>query len=81
MIPLSYLRNIFVNLDNVAKIIKEHPELNIEIQGHTSKTGGFQYNMRLSERRAEAVKQYLVDGSDVTQSDYSWIWLDSTYRH
>jgi OOP family OmpA-OmpF porin len=71
VIPTEY----FPNLDNVAKVIKEHPELQIEIQGHTSKTGGFQHNMRLSERRAEAVKQYLVNGNDfpnLTTHGYGW---------
>jgi OOP family OmpA-OmpF porin len=66
----------FGNLDNVAKALKDHPELQIEIQGHTSKTGGFQYNMRLSERRAEAVKQYVsnINGDlpNVTTRGYGW---------
>ncbi len=65
----------FGNLDNTAKAIKEHPELKIEIQGHTSKTGGFKHNMRLSERRAEAVKKYLVDGTEspnLTTRGYGW---------
>ncbi|MFZ2172175.1 MAG: OmpA family protein, partial [Methylococcaceae bacterium] len=61
VIPTEY----FAGLDNTAKMIKDHPGMAIEIQGHTSKTGGFKYNMKLSERRAEAVKQYLVDGQDV----------------
>jgi len=65
----------FANLDNAADIIKSHPELNIEIQGHTSKTGGFKHNMKLSERRAEAVKRYLVNGNDfpnLTTRGYGW---------
>ena len=65
----------FGNLDNVAKRIKEYPELRIEIQGHTSKTGGFKHNMALSERRALAVKKYLVDGTDspnLTTQGYGW---------
>jgi len=65
----------FQNLDNTAQTIKEHPELRIEIQGHTSKTGGFKHNMKLSERRAEAVKKYLVDGNDfpnLTTKGYGW---------
>ena len=56
-------------------MIKENPGLAIEIQGHTSKTGGFKHNMLLSERRAEAVKKYLVDGADVpglTTKGYGW---------
>lgn len=63
------------NLDNAAKAIKEHPELRIEIQGHTSKTGSFKHNMDLSERRAIAVKNYLVDGTDspnLTTRGYGW---------
>jgi OOP family OmpA-OmpF porin len=65
----------FPNLDNAAKAIKEHPELAIEVQGHTSKTGGFKHNMDLSERRAIAVKNYLVEGSgssNLTTRGYGW---------
>jgi OmpA-OmpF porin, OOP family len=65
----------FGNLDNTAKTIKEHPELRIEIQGHTSKTGGFKHNMELSERRAMAVKTYLVNGTqspNLTTHGYGW---------
>jgi len=71
VIPQEY----YGNLDNTAKMIKEHPGMAIEIQGHTSKTGGFKHNMKLSERRAEAVKQYLVDGADIpglTVRGYGW---------
>lgn len=65
----------FANLDNVAKRIQEHPELVIEIQGHTSKTGGFKHNMNLSDRRAIAVKKYLVNGThspNLTTRGYGW---------
>jgi OmpA-OmpF porin, OOP family len=65
----------FANLDNTAAEIKAHPDLVIEIQGHTSKTGGFKHNMKLSERRAMAVKTYLVDGTqspNLTTRGYGW---------
>ncbi len=65
----------FKNLDNVAKRIKEHPGLVIEVQGHTSKTGSLKHNIDLSERRAKAVKKYLVNGSNsanLTTKGYGW---------
>ncbi len=65
----------FQNLDNVANRIKEYPDLLIEVQGHTSKTGSFQHNMDLSERRALAVKNYLINGShsaNITSRGYGW---------
>ncbi len=68
-------REYMPNLDNTAKVIQAHPELKIEIQGHTSKTGGYKHNMDLSERRALAVKKYLVDGAHIpnlTTKGYGW---------
>jgi len=65
----------FANLDNTAKKIKEHPEKQIEVQGHTDNVGSFQYNQKLSERRADAVKKYLIEGSgrtDITSRGFSF---------
>ena len=42
------------------KILKENPQLRVEVQGHTDDTGAAAYNMGLSERRAQALKDYLV---------------------
>jgi outer membrane protein OmpA-like peptidoglycan-associated protein len=48
-------------LDDVAKVLKEHPEIRrMEIQGHTDLRGPAGYNLTLSQRRAEQVKRYLV---------------------
>ena len=65
----------FANLDNAAKVIKEHPEKAIEVQGHTDNKGSFKYNQRLSERRALAVQKYLINGSgrsDITAFGFSY---------
>lgn len=47
-------------LDDVANVLKNVPELKIEIQGHTDSAGSEKYNQTLSEKRANAVKDYLA---------------------
>ena len=49
-------------LDKNIQLLKENPELKVTIEGHACQHGPAKYNMRLSERRAEAVKEYLVKG-------------------
>lgn len=49
-------------LKDVVGILAEHPELTkIRIEGHTDSRGSATYNKDLSQRRATAVKQYLID--------------------
>ena len=47
-------------LARVAGILSSHPDLHVQIEGHTDSVGGDDYNQRLSERRAESVRAYLV---------------------
>ncbi len=47
-------------LNDFVQVLNEYPELRIEIRAHTDSQGDSQYNMELSERRAEAVVDYLV---------------------
>jgi outer membrane protein OmpA-like peptidoglycan-associated protein len=47
-------------LAKVSGIILAHPGLQIEVDGHTDSVGGDDYNMKLSENRANAVRSYLV---------------------
>ena len=48
-------------LDSVADILSKRTQFkNIEIRGHTDSVGADKYNMALSQRRADAVKAYLV---------------------
>ena len=48
-------------LDEVGAAIAKHPELRIEVQGHTDTRGSGPYNLKLSNARAESVLLYLVD--------------------
>ena len=48
-------------LNEVASILRTHTKLKkVEVQGHTDSRGSDDYNLELSERRAAAVKAYLV---------------------
>ena len=47
-------------LAKVSGIILAYPSLHLEVEGHTDSVGGEDYNQALSERRAQAVRDYLV---------------------
>lgn len=47
------------SMDNLTNVLKEYPDTNIEIQGHTDSKGSENYNMGLSQRRAASVANYL----------------------
>ncbi|MFZ5474159.1 MAG: OmpA family protein, partial [Pseudomonadota bacterium] len=61
-------------LDEVAKVFKRYPNLVAEMAGHTCNIGTEKYNQGLSERRANAVRDYLikqgVDPKQLTAKGY-----------
>jgi len=50
----------FRNVDKLADFLQKHPNRSVLIEGHTDNVGSDQYNLDLSEKRAEAVKNALV---------------------
>jgi OOP family OmpA-OmpF porin len=50
-----------VILDETILILERHPELRVEVAGHTDSIGSEAYNQGLSERRARTVYQYLIE--------------------
>ena len=48
-------------LEVIMAVLKQNPGLKIEIQGNTDNTGPESYNQMLSEKRALAVKKYMVN--------------------
>jgi len=47
-------------LDANAKWLKEHPSVQVQIEGHCDERGSNEYNMGLSAKRAQAARDYLV---------------------
>jgi chemotaxis protein MotB len=49
------------SLDRIAQLLIQHPELKVRIEGHTDNAGRPESNVALSQKRADAVKQALVE--------------------
>ena len=48
-------------LAKISGILLAYPSLKIQVEGHTDSVGGEDYNQRLSEQRAQSVREYLID--------------------
>ena len=61
-------------LNDIVEIVLKYPKSNFSVQGHTDSVGTKSFNQGLSERRANAVVDYLtsrnIDGSRLTASGY-----------
>jgi len=60
--------------DNALEVLKSNPNVTVEIQGYADSSGNADFNLKLSERRAQSVKDYLVangiDPSRLTVKGY-----------
>jgi outer membrane protein OmpA-like peptidoglycan-associated protein len=60
-------------LQKLSGILKEYPDTNILVEGHTDSQGGDGYNLTLSKNRAQAVTNYLVNnGIQKNRLDTKW---------
>jgi outer membrane protein OmpA-like peptidoglycan-associated protein len=48
-------------LDEAAEVLKQNPNVTVDVNGYTDSTGSAAYNQRLSEKRAGSVVDYLKD--------------------
>ena len=60
------------------QLLKENPKAQIRIAGYTSASGTAEYNQKLSERRANAVQEYLVKEGIITRDRLSTIGYGET---
>jgi outer membrane protein OmpA-like peptidoglycan-associated protein len=47
-------------INEIVKLMKDHPEINFSVEGHTDSDGEAAFNQNLSERRADAVVAEMV---------------------
>ncbi len=68
----SYIRSdAAVELDKVVLLLQDNPSIKIEIGSHTDSRGSDVYNMKLSERRAESARNYIIS-QGISESRISW---------
>jgi outer membrane protein OmpA-like peptidoglycan-associated protein len=63
------LQQYYRDLDKLGTVLAspQYADYRIQIEGHTDSVGSDQYNLLLSEKRAESVKQYLVQKFPITR--------------
>ncbi len=67
----ALLRSSSLELNKLLSYLEKHRRVKIEIEGHTDNVGSREYNQKLSEARAKAVVEYLVDkGLDEFRLEY-----------
>jgi OOP family OmpA-OmpF porin len=49
-------------LTEVVRMLQQHPDLRVSVEGHTDASGGKVYNQSLSERRARMVANHVIEG-------------------
>jgi OOP family OmpA-OmpF porin len=64
----AVIRSIsFPILDTVAQVMRDFPDITIEVQGHTDSRGRDEHNLRLSQQRADSVREYLLRAGIATE--------------
>ena len=52
--------SMYVDLDKLSDFLLDNPDFKLKISGHTDSDGGFDFNMDLSNNRANAIAEYIV---------------------
>jgi outer membrane protein OmpA-like peptidoglycan-associated protein len=66
-------------LDKVAESAKKYPSLKLRVEGHTDTTGNSDANQALSQKRADAVRDYLVSSAGVPADQITAVGFGQTH--
>lgn len=70
--------NAYPGLQGLAQMMVDYPDTRIRVEGHTDKTGSDSYNLNLSKKRAQAVRDILVQ-SGVAAGRVETVGMGSQY--
>lgn len=62
-------------LNKLAGVLMEYPDTNVLVVGHTDSTGSAEYNLSLSQRRAESVTGYFVNTKGLSSGRFTTRWF------
>lgn len=66
----SFASSSYSIMDQVVSVMNQYPNLSVTIEGHTDSVGSREPNRKLSQKRADAVKAYLISkGISATRLD------------
>ena len=66
-------------LKNNIQLLKENPKAKVRVAGYTSASGTKEYNQKLSERRAKAVQEYLINEGVITPDRLATVGYGETH--
>lgn len=65
-------------LDKLASVLREYPDTDVLVVGHTDSVGAEEMNMTLSKNRAQAVTNYFVQVKGLSPSRFTTNWFGET---
>ena len=64
----NFRQDSYPILIKIVEMMKQHPEAKFKIEGHTDSVGTYEYNKRLSQTRASAVRNYLISSGSPAEN-------------
>ena len=64
----NFRQDSYPVLIKIIEMMKQYPDVQFKIEGHTDSVGNFESNKRLSQTRANAVRNYLINGGVLSKN-------------